>query len=176
MSLTLKQQKFINYYLGEANGNATKAAEKAGYAVPMQQGYENLRKPEIHEEISRRYAENAMPADEVLSRLGDQARGAGEFIRHLDGKRPYVDTEAMIRAGKGHLIKGIKYTNKGQVIVELHDAQNALINIGRHHKLFTDRLEGEMNLNLDDARETLNSKLAGIAARSGAPGVPEQSE
>lgn len=173
MGLTLKQQKFVEVYITTANGNATRAATEAGYASPMQEGYRLLRNAEIQAEIERLFRERCMPPDEVLARLGDQARGAGEYVKALDGGRAYVDVAKLLADGKGHLIKGIKYTNQGQCIIEFHDAQAALVHIGRHHKLFTDRLESDVNLNLDDARDTLNSKLASLAARAGAPGVPE---
>ncbi|MBQ3006764.1 MAG: terminase small subunit [Clostridia bacterium] len=57
MSLTLKQQKFADYYL--ECGNATEAAKKAGYSdkTARQIGTENLSKPSIAAYISERLAE-----------------------------------------------------------------------------------------------------------------------
>lgn len=49
--LSLKQQKFIDAYLGAANGNGTKAAQLAGYRGSPQTlkavASENLTKPDI---------------------------------------------------------------------------------------------------------------------------------
>lgn len=49
--LTEKQRKFVEAYMGEANGNATDAAALAGYAGDRNQigtmGSKNLRKPKI---------------------------------------------------------------------------------------------------------------------------------
>jgi phage terminase small subunit len=42
-NLTVKQQQFVDFY----DGNATQAAEKAGYRNPRQMGSENLSKPDI---------------------------------------------------------------------------------------------------------------------------------
>lgn len=39
---------------------------------------------------------------------------------------------------RGHLIKSITNTRHGPKI-ELHDGQSALVNVGRHHKLFIDQ-------------------------------------
>jgi phage terminase small subunit len=155
MALTHKQRRFVDAFLGESNGNASEAARVAGYAIPGQQGYENLKKPEIAAEITRLYAEKCMGPDEVLARLADQARGIGNYVRCLDRQRPYVDIQALQADGKAHLVRGIKYTDKGQCIVEFYDAQTALLNIGRHHELFTDKQksEGTLNLIYDDLSE-----------------------
>ena len=45
--LTVKQQRFVDYY----DGNATQAAEKAGYKNPRQMGSENLSKLDIQHAI-----------------------------------------------------------------------------------------------------------------------------
>lgn len=56
--LTLKQQAFIDAYMGESRGNATDAARRAGYkgsdAVLASVGAENLRKPQIEAAITKR--------------------------------------------------------------------------------------------------------------------------
>ena len=40
--ITAQQEKFLDYYL--LSGNATKAAEHAGYGAPKQRGYDQTRK------------------------------------------------------------------------------------------------------------------------------------
>jgi phage terminase small subunit len=57
--------------------NASAAARRAGYAVKTayEIGHENLKKPEIREAIAERLTELTMSADEVLTRLTEQARG-----------------------------------------------------------------------------------------------------
>jgi hypothetical protein len=172
MPLTLKQRQFIDAYLGPSNGNATDAARRAGYSQPMQQGYENLRKPEISEEIDRRYSEKCMGADEVLTRLADQARGVGAYIcTDISEALPTVRVKQLLEDGRGHLIKSVKYTDKGACNIEFYDAQAALIQIGRHHKLFTDRTENDdPGLNAKIEREL--EKLAGRSAAA-VPGPTE---
>lgn len=59
---TLKQQKFIEAYAG----NATEAARIAGYRCPMQQGQRLLRKDEISNAIKSRQVAELMPT--ILSR------------------------------------------------------------------------------------------------------------
>lgn len=82
-NLTLKQRKFVEAYVGAANGNATKAAKQAGYSERSAHsvGHETLKKPEVREAIEARLAENTLGRNEVLSRLSDIARGSlDDFI------------------------------------------------------------------------------------------------
>ena len=55
--LTLKERRFVEAYLGEAAGNATRAARLAGYkgsAITLGVvGYENLRKPQIRSAVTQ---------------------------------------------------------------------------------------------------------------------------
>lgn len=186
---TPKQRAFIEAYLGRANGNATEAARLAGYSDAAVSGSENKRNQAIWAEISKTLNERSLAAGEVVSRLSEQARGEHTaFVRtkRPDGEpcAPYVDVEALIAAGKAHLIKGIKMTRHGPQ-VEFYDAQAALQLIGRHHGLFTDKLEipngvsvshsGNIDVNSltpDEAqrryREALSGVPGGAPAASGA--------
>lgn len=139
-SLTPKQQAFVWEYLTDFN--AAGAARRAGYKekTARQSGKENLTKPYIQAAIQSAMAERAMAADEVLLRLGQQARADHSKCLKVENGKPYVDFEALINAGLGHLIKKLKPTDHG-VEVEFHDAQRALELIGKHHKLFTEKHE-----------------------------------
>jgi hypothetical protein len=92
---------------------------------------------DIQAEIKARTAEKAMQADEVLARLAEQARAEYASYLNDDGT---VDLQRMIEDGKAHLIKGTKWDRHGNLVVEFHDAQAALVHIGRHLKLFTDNM------------------------------------
>ncbi len=137
--LTDKQKMFVEAYLETLN--ATESARRAKYRGNDQTlravGHENLTKPHIREEIDRRLKETIMSADEVLLRLGEQARAEYSlFMTPFGG----LDLGELIRAGKGHLIKKIKKTLHG-IEVEFYDAQAALVHLGKYHALFTDRLK-----------------------------------
>ena len=152
MALTHKQRLFVDEYLGRANGNATRAATLAGYAKPRQQGYENLTKPDIQDALRDFYTKRAMPAEEILGRLADQARGAGPYIRRTQATDSdedatdglpglaFVDLAAMEADGKLHLIKRLKSGEFGQEI-EFYDAQDALQLLGRNQRLFVDKAD-----------------------------------
>ena len=58
MSLTLKQSRFVDAYLGEAHGNATKAARLAGYSgndhILQTTGSDLVYHPVVSREMERR--------------------------------------------------------------------------------------------------------------------------
>jgi phage terminase small subunit len=135
VALSNKQQIFVEEYL--TTWNATEAARRARYAHPNVQGSRLLVNISIAEEIKARISERTMGPDEVLLRLGEQARSEYAAYIMRDGT---VDMESLVRDGKAHLIKGIKETAHGRTI-EFYDGQAALVHIGRHHKLFTDKVE-----------------------------------
>lgn len=135
-----KQRAFIEEYL--CCWNATEAARRAGYSEHTARsiGAENLTKPDIQAEIKRRLAEKAMSADEVLTRLAEQARASiGDFIDIDEKGRWKVDLGKAKTDDKLHLIKSLTPTQYG-VKVELYDAQAALVQLGRAHGLFTDNV------------------------------------
>jgi phage terminase small subunit len=146
--LTNKQRAFVEAYLTCWNG--AEAARQAGYAYPRRAAYENLTKLDIRERIRKRLAGAAMSADEVLSRLADQARGdIGDFI----GKGGVIDLEDAKAQGITHLLKSIAWTKQG-IRIEIQSSQHALELIGKHHGLFVDRKEidhsGEVRFGFSD--------------------------
>ncbi len=100
----------------------------------------------IRAEIDRVLDERAMSAREVIDRLSEHGRGAwGEYI-NSDGS---VDIARLKADGKAYLIRETEITRHtykdGSVEVtgkvKFPDSQAAIIQVGRHHKLFTDKLE-----------------------------------
>lgn len=185
MALSKKQTAFVEFYL--THWNATKAAILAGYSERSARsiGSENLTKPDIQEAIQERLTELKMGADEVLTRLTDHARGS--IAAFIDISEPDAKVEAAKNmdeahavysgwrlnlaaakeADKLHLIKKLKSGQWGPEI-ELHDSQAALQLLGKHHKLFADRVEhsgpdgGPIQTEIYD----YSTAIAGIAARS----------
>lgn len=161
LKLTNKQKRFIDEYLVDIN--ATQAAIRTGYSKRSAAaiGNENLLKPAIADEIKRRIKEMGMPAEEVILRLGDMARGdladlmdvttSGFTIKLMDKD----ERGNLIVSPKTKLIKKIKqkvttYLSKKEdgedreiieTELELYSAQEALNLLGKHHKLFTDNVQ-----------------------------------
>lgn len=144
MALTPKQQAFVDEYL--QCWNASEAARKAGYAEKSARvaGHRLLTNANISAEIALRVADRAMSADEVLIRLAEQARASVEDFTDVKDGIPnglYLNFEKAKAAGKLGLIKKLKYNLQGYPEIELYDAQAALVHIGKHLGMFTDRQE-----------------------------------
>jgi phage terminase small subunit len=84
--LTLQQKKFIEEYI--RSGNATQAASKAGYKHPRQMGSENLSKPYILKEVTKRMTE-------VHSRLERKTETTVERIMAEYAKLAFFDARKL---------------------------------------------------------------------------------
>lgn len=166
MTLTAKHLLFISKYF-ECGLNATEAARQLGYAFPNTQGPRLLLNVGVREEINRRLTEKHMGADEVLARLADMARSDISTFAKIEDTSALTDEDYK---GKTHVIKKFKknvsrgkdgtvYTN---IELELYDAQNALINIGKQHGLFADKhiIETKVEKELDSILEILEETLS----------------
>ena len=109
-----------------------------------------MKKPEIAAAIQERIDTLTMRADEVLIRLGQIARGSvAEFadIEKLSDLRnhPLAHLVKKIKSKKRIDVDGIEYLD---FEFELYSAHEALRDIGKHHALFTDKVEhsGEVNI------------------------------
>lgn len=172
MALTNKQLAFVNYYVGEANLNGTRAATLAGYSNPRQAASRLLSNADIRAEIDARLEVLTIRKSEILARLTDHALASIEdFIDDLG----YVDLAKMREAGKLHLIKKVKRIDgekTSSIEVEIHDAQTALLQLGRYYALFTDKTESRNEVRIVKADDLTDDELASIATSSGA-GTPQ---
>lgn len=162
--LTAKQQLFIDEYL--KCYNATQAAKMAGYKgndnVLGVTGYDNLRNPKIASAIQRRLQESAMSADEVLARLADMARSnIADFskVRHVSDLEEIHDKAHVAKKFKRTIYRSAYGSETETVELELYDAQSALEKIGRHHGLFTDKIEVKLAKELDTILATIEEVL-----------------
>lgn len=157
--LSTKRRRLAEAYL--ANGfNGKEAAITAGFSVKRAAATasEILADPLVKDYIEERMKQVQMTADEVLFRLGEMARGDMREMMMLS-------PEELKRHPKAWLIKKLKFeaiipkekksTESTEVetenepsepfiyidSVELYDAQAALVMLGKHHKLFTDKQE-----------------------------------
>jgi len=146
--LTQKQAKWVVAYLSNG-GNATKAAKAAGYKGSYRtlavQGHENLKNPKIRAHLAAAMADH-MTADEVLWRL--RAMACSDIDDILDDEDPtQVDLNKAREVGQTHLIKEIeteettdkKGNVKRKTKVKLHDAKDALKQLGSFHNLWGQR-------------------------------------
>jgi phage terminase small subunit len=153
MALSAKHRAFIDEYL--RCFNATDAYQvvypKSSRDSARRDGSRLLTNADIAAEIQRRVDELAMSPNEVLVRLAEHARADyKDFLGVASNGDIALD---MAKAkGKTHLIKRVtqrrtvrttKDTEIDETVLtlELHDAQAALVQIGKHHKLFTEKVE-----------------------------------
>lgn len=148
--LTDKEWMFVLLYTSACWLNGTRAAIAAGYSEKSARSIasENLAKPDIRQAVDDRLKAFQMGADEVLARIADKARASLEDFLHiqLDPKGEPADVRLDLakaaRLGKMHLLKKITFHEMGGVkSIELWDSQAADRDLGRHHKLFIDRVD-----------------------------------
>jgi len=143
-----RQRVFVEEYL--KCWNASEAARRAGYSEKglRQTAHKLLTRADISAEITQHLKELQIGADEVLVRLTEQARGSmADFINPKTGTIDLVKAE---KAGKLQLIKSFRRsTGKTRMVsVELYDAQAALVQLGKHLKLFSEEVQhtGELTI------------------------------
>jgi phage terminase small subunit len=149
--LTLKQRKFCQAFVGEANGNGVEAARLAGYKgndlTLRVVASENLTKLNIQDCIRQLRAEaekkasgKILTAIEVLVGLTKFALADPAEVFEVDGS---FDLKKAQERGASRLIKTVSFDkDSGKVTkVELYNAQQAHVDLGKYHKLFTDKVE-----------------------------------
>lgn len=178
MKINDRREAFIEHYL--QTWNSAEAARRAGYSVSNAKhlGWDLLQRPEIKQAIKDRLHDLQMQSDEVLVRLTEHARAD---ILDLVDTNGALDIEKARAENKGRLIKKYKRTKRQvgreddspiieeQIEIELHDAQAALVQLGRTMALFTDKVAGSIEVNYDDLAAELDRRIAGLAARNGTP-------
>lgn len=151
--LTLKQKRFAEYFV--ASGNGVSSAELAGYEGSYSTlgvtAHDNLKKPKIQKYISELTSESGMKAKEVLQRLSNIARTSMTDVVDVDAETNQIRLNREKVLLNGSAIKKITIDNSKnpetgyenqKIRIELYPADQALVNLGRHHKLFTDVIEG----------------------------------
>ena len=181
--LTSKQYKFVSYYVGPAGGNATKAAEMAGYHADNRNAlgvmaWENLRKPKIREAIARRLALGNLSAEWVRGMSAAlAASNMGTFLSLTDEGEPMIDWKrahdlgAFIQIRK-YKEKGLKYPgadgqSKVDIIertIETHNPAPHLDRLAKMLGLVNDPTGASVTVNVNQIGE---DDLVRIATRGG---------
>ncbi len=157
MALADKHQEVLEQYF--LCWNKTEAYQRVYPRVKRSSAASNAYRlfetAEFQEAISHRLNESVMYADEVLDRLAAQARGdVGDYLRH-DPRTDdvLIDLPKAIEAKNTRLIKKLtqKRTTRRmgngdeleEVVtsIEMYSSQDALVHIGKRHRLFVDRAE-----------------------------------
>lgn len=164
MKLTAKQKAFVQEYLIDLN--ATQAAIRAGYSedTATEIGYENIRKPHIKKAIDKAMEERSkrteITADRVLQEL---AHIAFDDIKNYlsyrtektvvgtddDTGKPIFDYKTIVElkdsdAIDTRSIAEISTGPNGVFRFKQYCKDTALINIGKHLGMFTEKLQAEI--------------------------------
>jgi phage terminase small subunit len=150
VKLTDKQKRFADYYVGEGNLNATRSARLAGYRgddnALAAAGSRLLRNVKVREYVDDQLRGIALSQNEVLTILTRQAKGSLADVLDDEGKFDLGDAK---KRGVDGLLKKLKitetYLKSGDVEkryeYEIHDAKDAAVQLGKVHKLFTEKIE-----------------------------------
>lgn len=159
--LTAKEFRFVEEFLVDLN--ATHAAIRAGYSekTAKEIGYELLRKPDVQAAItaamSARSQRTRVTQDRVLTAISDMAYFdiADAFTEDGALREVHELSPALRSAIAGIEIEEIRLGKDGPVVgrikkVKLADRKGSLELLGRHLKLFTDRVEHSGNVTIED--------------------------
>lgn len=148
--LTAKQKRFCEEYL--IDKNATQAAIRAGYSEGSANviGCENLTKPNIADYIQKAIAEQSkrtlITADRVLEELAKLAFfNMADVLDDTGAMKPLNtwsrDSLAVVQEVTDDTLKSEEETTLLRRKVKLSDKKASLELLGRHLKLFTDKVE-----------------------------------
>lgn len=180
MTLSTQRKVFVEEYL--SCWNATEAARKAEYKHPNKMGPRLIKDPEIQTEIQSRLSEKVMSANEVLIRLSEIGRYDAskyfcikkktEIAKTIAGdipieiEVPSIDIDQVIADGFGAMIKSVKRTKYGDVVV-FHDQEKIWELLGKHHGLFVERTENKSDVNVTLNIEGLDRLLDKVYGSKG---------
>ncbi len=151
--MTAKQQRFCDEYLIDLN--ATQAAIRAGYSEKTAAviATENLRKPNIRDYIEKRMAEKEesliAKQDEVMKYLTAVMRR--ELSEHMvvtvSEEKSYYEPDS-----NGTMRKRTEKRETPEIVeipARLADANKAAELLGKAYTLFTDRVEQDVDMDLN---------------------------
>lgn len=165
--LSPKQQRFAEEYIIDLNGAA--AARRAGYSErnAADQARQNFALPKVQAAIqaamAKRSQRTAITADRVLEELAKIGFASirsvvrwGDTVAVLDPEAAEVRTVSgvalvgsdKLSADEAAAIAEVSQTKDGQIRVKMHDKQAALVSLGRHLGLFTDKVEATGNVSV----------------------------
>jgi phage terminase small subunit len=188
--LYTKQGLFVREYLIDLN--ATKAAERAGYSkrTAYSQGQRLLQHAAVRDEIQslmdKRATKLAITAERVLAELaligfanmldyigvtenGDARVDLSKLTREQAAAIQEVTVEEFTERTGENGGRKPAFANGHRTKFKLSDKRAALVDLGRHLKLFTDKvqLDGELRTEVQDVKQKLLAKLAGRHAAAG---------
>jgi hypothetical protein len=150
--LTHKQREFVKAYVGPAAGNASRAAEMAGYRSDNRESLrvtasENLTKPNVQRAVAKALARRHGGPKWTRAGLVEIARASLADFLGIDGQgKVKIDLRLAQAAGALGLLKKVRVreTDMGQeVTIETYDRMAALKTLAEMHGLLRPRDDDE---------------------------------
>jgi phage terminase small subunit len=181
MKLNQKQRTFCEEYLIDLN--ATQAAKRAGYSekTAKDMGCQNLAKPNIREYIqqlmNKRSERTDITADKVLGELANIA--FDDIKNYLSFRNDKVENDLGFEEDRVVVaikdsetidtrnVSEISVGKDGQFKFKLYCKDNALVQLGKHLKLFTDKVEHSGEIKTDNPLSNLTTEELKKLAKDG---------
>lgn len=150
--LTPRQRRFVEAYL--QTWNASEAARRAGYKGDANTiGPRLLADVGIINRVKVRMTELAMQTEEVMQRFTQQAElNPSEFFTFDPMTGEMTGINWQVFREKGHLVKKLSYDRKGRPVLEFHDSQAALNQIGKAHGMFIERVDSTQHVDTTEVK------------------------
>lgn len=182
--LTDKEQRFVQEFLVDLN--RTKAAERAGYSdkSARQIGSELMAKPHVQDAVEQalaaRSARTQVSADRVIRELAKVGFVNMKDLATWEDGRPALRDSGDIAEEDAAAIKSFSYssssgeTNSESFSFQTHDKVRALELLGKHLKLFVDRVEHDITVGLAEKLESARQRAAQSAPASSSEGGADE--
>jgi phage terminase small subunit len=154
MSLTPKRERFVEEYLIDLN--ATRAYRAAGYAgddnVCAVEGHRLLSDPKVSAAVADRRAALSEKAEVSQERIVQEFCRMGFYDPASIASQPMAGPEDIPNLPEEvrRAIVGWGWDRAGNFTIKLADKNAALVNLGRHLGMFTDKVEqsGSLAINV----------------------------
>ncbi len=164
---TPQDLKFVEFYLGECNGDASESASLSGMKCSGQAALSRKGVIKLIQDFYRDHPYK-MSSAEILTRLSDIARGSVADVADIgDNGEYYWNLGKAKRNGKLHIVKKV-FTTGETMQVELHDPIKAMDMLGKANRMWGDEQHETKVLNIflnalpDDLRESVRKELQTI--------------
>lgn len=123
--------------------------------------------------IQKAVEERCMPAEEILARMSDIARGnLDDFTEIDDYGQLWIRPQKIKERGVGHTFKGAKYDKDGRLELERYSSMEAMVHLAKIKKMFSEEPKTvnntlNVNMTMEEAAEKMNRLLTRIQARQG---------
>ena len=176
----LKNPRRERFAQNVAQGMTLEAAFlAAGYKTPGGNSATVRWKPDVAQRIDELLGLAAAKAGVTVERIVNELAkiafaNAGDYFEWGPDGVKIRASDDLTEAQRAVVAEAVETRTEagGSIRIKLSDKQGALEKLGRHLGMFKDKVEHSGQIDLTGSKDALHRKLAGLAAKHGAPGVP----